>query len=89
MENQALERGRKIEVTGQVVSDKMEKTIKVKIYRQVKHKKYGKVIRRTSFFTAHDENNEANIGDKVLIRETRPLSKTKRWKLVQVVEKAK
>lgn len=82
-------RGRKIEVQGEVVSNKMEKTISVLIYRMVKHPKYGKYMKRTSVFKAHDEKNEAKIGDRVIIRETRPLSKTKRWKLVQVVQQAK
>lgn len=80
-------RGRLITVTGEVVSDKMDKTISVLIYRLVKHKKYGKFIRRTSVFKAHDEKNEAKTGDKVVIYETRPLSKTKRWKLMKVLGK--
>lgn len=82
-------RGRKIEVIGQVVSDKMDKTISVLIYRQVRHAKYGKFLRKSSVFKAHDEENTAKVGDKVLIRETRPLSKTKRWKLAEVLETAK
>lgn len=82
------ERGRKNEKVGMVVSDKMEKTIKVLIYRLVKHPKYGKYIRKTSVFTAHDEKNQAQVGDKVKIFETRPLSKTKRWKLAEIVEKS-
>lgn len=87
MEN--LSRGRKVEVTGEVVSNKMDKTISVLIYRLVRHAKYGKYVKRTSVFKAHDENNTAKIGDKVVIRESRPLSKTKRWTLVKVVEAAK
>lgn len=82
-----VKRGRKNEVIGEVISDKMDKTISVLIYRQVKHKKYGKFIRRSSVFKAHDEKNEARMGDKVRICESRPLSKTKRWKLSEIVEK--
>ncbi len=82
-------RGRRIEVTGEVVSNKMDKTISVLIYRLVKHGKYGKYLRRTSVFKAHDEKNTAKIGDLVKIHETRPLSKTKRWALSEVVEAAK
>ena len=81
-------RGRKNEVIGQVVSDKMDKTISVLIYRKVRHAKYKKFVKRTSVFKAHDEKNEPKIGDKVSIRMSRPLSKTKRWTLVSVVEKA-
>jgi small subunit ribosomal protein S17 len=81
-------RGRRNEVEGVVVSDKMDKTVSVKIYRLVKHKKYGKYIRRTSIFKAHDENNTAKAGDRVRIYETRPLSKSKRWMLAQIIEKA-
>lgn len=80
-------RGRRNEVIGEVISDKMDKTISVLIYRLVKHKKYGKFIRRTSVFKAHDENNVAKQGDKVKIYETRALSKTKRWMLSEVLEK--
>ena len=84
-----MERGtRKIRV-GLVVSDKMEKTIVVAVQRLVKHPLYKKYIKQTSKFKAHDENNGCNIGDKVKIMETRPLSKTKRWRVVEVVEKAK
>ena len=88
MEKKENTRGRRNEVVGEVVSDKMEKTIAVRIFRQVKHKKYGKYIRLSSVFKAHDEKNEAKTGDKVKIHETRALSKTKRWKLSEVVEKA-
>lgn len=87
-ETQNKKRGRRNEAVGIVVSDKMNKTIKVKISRQVKHEKYGKYIRRNSFFQAHDEKNEAKPGDKVLIYESRPLSKTKRWMLSKVLSKA-
>lgn len=82
-------RGRKIEVVGQVVSDKMDKTISVLTYRMVRHAKYGKYMKRTSVFKAHDEANTAKTGDTVRIRESRPLSKTKRFTLVEVVETAK
>lgn len=81
-------RGRRNEVIGEVISDKMDKTISVLIYRLVKHSKYTKYVKRTSVFKAHDEKNEAKMGDKVRIAATRPLSKTKRWKLVEVLEKA-
>jgi small subunit ribosomal protein S17 len=82
-------RGRRIEVTGEVISDKMDKTISVLIYRMVRHAKYGKYMKRTSVFKAHDEKNEAKIGDIVRIHETRPLSKSKRWALTEIVETAK
>ena len=74
---------------GKVVSDKMEKTIVVAIEDNVKHPTYGKIIKRTSKIHAHDENGEARIGDKVEVMETRPLSKTKRWRLVRIIERAK
>ncbi|WP_134766951.1 30S ribosomal protein S17 [Nocardioides sp. 1609] len=74
---------------GLVVSDKMDKTVVVEVEDRVKHALYGKVMRRTSRLKAHDENNECGTGDRVLIMETRPLSATKRWRLVQVLEKAK
>ena len=89
METQEAGRGRKIEVVGEVVSDKMDKTISVLVYRMVRHAKYGKYLRRSSVFKAHDEKNVAKVGDKVKIYETRPLSKTKRWALGEVVEAAK
>ena len=79
-------RGRTNIVKGQVVSDKGDKTISVLIYRLIKHPKYKKYIRRKSVFKAHDKKNEAKTGDVVKIYETRPLSKTKRWKLLEVVE---
>ena len=75
--------------SGIVVSDKMQKTIVVAIQELVQHKLYKKSVKRTVKFFAHDENNEAHIGDKVQIMETRPLSKLKRWRLVQILEKAK
>ena len=74
---------------GKVVSNKMDKTIVVAIADHVKHPLYGKVIKRTIKIHAHDENNECNIGDKVMVMETRPLSATKRWRLVEIIEKAK
>ena len=81
-------RGRLIEVVGEVVSDKMNKTISVQIYRLVRHKKYGKYIRRSSVFKAHDEKNLARAGDVVRIVGSRPLSKTKRWVLAEIVKSA-
>ena len=77
------------EKVGLVTSNKMTKTIVVSVQRQIKHPKYGKFIKRTSKFMAHDEKNESNIGDTVRIVETRPLSKSKCWRLVEIVEKAK
>ena len=74
---------------GLVVSDKMDKTIVVTVEDRVKHALYGKVLRKTSRLKAHDEQNQCGIGDRVLIMETRPLSATKRWRLVEVLEKAK
>ena len=83
------ERGfRKVRI-GEVVSNKMDKTIVVKIEDSVKHPIYKKIIKRTIKFKAHDENNECNIGDRVEIMETRPLSKDKRWRLTKIVAKAK
>ena len=77
------------ERVGVVVSDKMDKTIVVEIRTRVKHPLYGKIINRTIRFKAHDENNECGIGDTVRVMETRPLSKDKHWRLVEIVEKAK
>jgi len=80
---------RKIEV-GKVVSDKMDKTIVVAVQDSVKHPLYGgKIIKRTVKLKAHDEKNECNVGDRVRVMETRPLSKDKRWRLVEIIEKAK
>jgi small subunit ribosomal protein S17 len=87
--SEAAPRGRRVEVVGEVVSDKMDKTISVLIFRLVRHKKYGKYMKRTSVFKAHDEKNQAKIGDVVKIHETRPMSKTKRWALSEIVENAK
>ncbi len=78
-------RGRKNEIVGEVISDKMDKTIRVRVFRLVKHRKYLKYIKRTSVFVAHDELNTAKTGDKVRLLESRPLSKTKRWKLSAVL----
>ena len=75
--------------TGVVVSDKMDKTIVVEIRTRVRHPLYGKIMNRTIRFKAHDENNECGIGDTVRVMETRPLSKDKNWRLVEIVEKAK
>ena len=85
----AEERGRRKVREGLVVSDKMDKTVVVAVEDRVKHAKYGKVIRRTSKLKAHDEQNAAGIGDRVLLMETRPLSATKRWRIVEILEKAK
>jgi small subunit ribosomal protein S17 len=74
---------------GLVVSDKMDKTVVVVVEDRVKHALYGKVLRKTSRLKAHDEQNQCGIGDRVLIMETRPLSATKRWRLVEILEKAK
>jgi small subunit ribosomal protein S17 len=74
---------------GLVVSDKMDKTVVVLVEDRVKHPKYGKVIRRTKKYTAHDGANDCGVGDRVLLMETRPLSATKRWRVAQILEKAK
>jgi len=89
MEATTVERNFRKERTGKVVSNKMQKTITVSIDRKVKHPIYGKFVNKTTKFKAHDEKNEAGIGDTVRIMETRPLSKDKRWRLVEIVEKAK
>ncbi len=75
--------------TGKVVSDKMDKTITVAVEDHVKHPLYGKIVKKTYKLKAHDENNECQVGDTVKVMETRPLSKDKRWRLVEIVEKAK
>ena len=82
-------RGMRKTRTGVVVSDKMDKTIVVKLSTRVKHPLYSKYINKTTKIKAHDENNECGVGDTVEVMETRPLSKTKRWRLVQIIEKAK
>ncbi len=84
-----MERNFRKQRTGKVVSDKMDKTIVVAIEYNVKHPLYGKIVKRTYKLKAHDENNECRIGDRVRVMETRPLSKDKRWRLVEIVEKAK
>ena len=84
-----VERNQRKTREGLVVSDKMDKTIVVAVEDRVKHALYGKVLRKTSRLKAHDETNQCGIGDRVLIMETRPLSATKRWRLIEVLEKAK
>ncbi|NBV89912.1 MAG: 30S ribosomal protein S17 [Actinobacteria bacterium] len=83
------ERGERKVREGLVISDKMDKTIVVAVEDRFKHPLYGKVVRRTSKLKAHDETNSAGIGDRVLLMETRPLSATKRWRMVEILEKAK
>ena len=85
---EAQERGRQKAREGLVVSNKMQKTVVVAVVRQVKHGRYGKFVRRTSRFHAHDAENTCGIGDLVQIEETRPMSKLKRWKVVKIVRKA-
>ncbi len=77
------------ERVGVVVSNKMDKSITVEIQRRIKHPMYGKFVKKSSRFMAHDETNDCNIGDKVRIMETRPLSKNKTWRLVEIIERAK
>jgi small subunit ribosomal protein S17 len=84
----ASDRGRRKVREGYVVSDKMDKTVVVAVQDRVKHKLYGKVLRQTTRLKAHDEDNAAGIGDRVIVMETRPTSATKRWRLVTIVEKA-
>ena len=84
-----MERNLRKTRVGKVVSDKMDKTIVVAIADNVKHPTYGKIIKRTVKIHAHDEKNECGIGDTVKVMETRPLSATKRWRLVEIIEKAK
>ena len=83
------ERNLRKEKVGKVVSNKMQKSITIAVNRKVKHPIYGKFLNRTTKFMAHDEKNEAGVGDTVRIMETRPLSKSKRWRLVEILEKAK
>ena len=83
------ERGRRKVREGYVVSDKMDKTVVVVVEDHVKHRLYGKVLRQTSRLKAHDEENSATVGDRVRVMETRPISATKRWRLVEILEKAK
>jgi small subunit ribosomal protein S17 len=84
-----MERNLRKERTGVIVSNKMDKSITVMITRNVKHEMYGKYMQKTTKLIAHDEKNECNIGDKVRIMETRPLSKNKCWRLVEIIERAK
>ncbi len=84
-----MERNLRKTRVGKVVSDKMDKTVVVSIQDNVKHPLYKKIIKRTVKFKAHDEKNECGIGDRVMIMETRPLSKDKNWRVVQIIEKAK
>jgi len=84
-----VERGNRKTRIGKVVSDKMDKTIVVAVETKVRHPLYGKTVNRTTKFKAHDENNEARVNDRVSIMETRPLSKDKRWRLVEIMERAK
>lgn len=85
----AEERGRRKVRTGVVVSDQMDKTVMVRIDRQVRHPQYGKTVRRSAKLVAHDDQNDAHTGDTVRVVETRPLSKTKRWRVLEIVERAK
>lgn len=82
-------RGRRVELQGEVVANKMQKTVSVLVYRMIKHNKYGKFIRESSVIKAHDEEQVSKLGDIVRIYETKPLSKTKRWSLAEVVTTAK
>ena len=84
-----MERGKRKVRVGRIVSDKMEKTAVVVVEEFVRHPLYGKAVKRTKKFKAHDENNECKIGDKVRIMETRPLSKDKRWRVAEIIERAK
>ncbi|MEW8959409.1 MAG: 30S ribosomal protein S17 [Moorella sp. (in: firmicutes)] len=84
-----MERNQRKTRIGSVVSDKMDKTVVVAVESRVRHPLLGKIIRKTKKFKAHDEKNECRVGDKVLIMETRPLSKEKRWRVVEILEKAK
>ncbi|HEX9123707.1 MAG TPA: 30S ribosomal protein S17 [Actinomycetota bacterium] len=88
-QEQVQERGRRKIRTGLVVSDKMDKTVLIKVDRKMRHPLYKKIVRRSSKLAVHDEGNEAHVGDTVRVMETRPLSKTKRWRIVEIVERAK
>lgn len=87
--SQSTERGRRKVRTGVVVSEKMDKTVLVRIDRKVRHPLYRKTVARSNKLAAHDENNDAHVGDMVRVMETRPLSKSKRWRVVEVVQRAK
>jgi small subunit ribosomal protein S17 len=89
MTEETTERGKRKGQIGIVVSDVMEKTVVVEVRNAAAHSTYGKIVRRNKRLKAHDENNEAGVGDSVRIMETRPLSKTKRWRVVEILEKAK
>jgi small subunit ribosomal protein S17 len=89
MEAEAIDRNLRKERVGLVRSTKMDKTIVVAVERKVKHPKYGKFVKKTTTFMAHDDKNECGAGDTVKIMETRPMSKNKRWRLVEIIEKAK
>jgi small subunit ribosomal protein S17 len=89
MDQQEKARNTRKQLTGRVVKNQMDKTVVVSVERRQKHNLYGKFITRTSRFKAHDEQNNANIGDLVQLMETRPLSKDKRWRLVEILERAK
>ncbi|MEM0939086.1 MAG: 30S ribosomal protein S17 [Bacteroidota bacterium] len=84
-----MERNLRKERIGQVVSDKMQKSITVSVERKVKHPIYGKFVRKTTKLTVHDEKNDCKVGDTVKVMETRPMSKNKRWRLVEIIERAK
>ncbi len=81
-------RGKRRQLVGTVVSDKMDKSVTVRVERLIKHKLYKKYIRRRTKFAAHDENNSCGVGDKVLMTESKPISRTKRWRISRIVEKA-
>jgi small subunit ribosomal protein S17 len=83
-----MERNKRKEIQGKVVSDKRDKTISILVERKIKHPLYGKVMKSSKKFQAHDENNECKVGDIVKVMETRPLSKTKRWRLIEILERA-
>ena len=88
MSNMSETRNLRKTMIGQVISNKMDKTVVVAVVRNVRHKVYGKIVKKTYTLKAHDEQNSCNIGDKVKVMETRPLSKDKRWRVVEIVEKA-
>lgn len=87
--NIVVERGNRKVRVGRIVSDKMDKTVVVSVVDFVRHPLYGKAVKKTTKFKAHDENNDCRIGDKVKIMETRPLSKDKRWRVAEIIERAK
>lgn len=84
-----MERNLRKERIGQVISNKMQKSITIAVDRKVKHPIYGKFVRKTTKLTVHDENNDCGIGDTVRVMETRPMSKNKRWRLIEIIERAK